>query len=299
MFTQSCRFPSEDPFFGEPPCWLDDLLADSGKIPNLPLLRRACSDSDAILDALRTFQSPIFSIEEGDLQPAGETGDSLDAAVRGESGSGVEVSCVYGPNSPRQKCRLTSSESSIVNAVLENVPSNPLQYLTIDPSTSLHGNVASAKGDACDDVNHLDQDKSFKRRSGQRSRVRKLQYIADLERTVDSLQNMGADLAVRVASHFQLRNALSRENMQLRRQIASLQQAKLMKDGQTHFLKKETERLKEISVRHRRSRSVTSCFEPGSIGADPSAINWQTFDMSKLSLNGSPVPVPPRGGYGL
>lgn len=299
MFTQSCRFPSEDPFFGEPPCWLDDLLADSGKIPNLPLLRRACSDSDAILDALRTFQSPIFSIEEGDLQPAGETGDSLDAAVRGESGSGVEVSCVYGPNSPRQKCRLTSSESSIVNAVLENVPSNPLQYLTIDPSTGLHGNVANAKGDACDDVNHLDQDKSFKRRSGQRSRVRKLQYIADLERTVDSLQNMGADLAVRVASHFQLRNALSRENMQLRRQIASLQQAKLMKDGQTHFLKKETERLKEISVRHRRSRSVTSCFEPGSIGADPSAINWQTFDMSKLSLNGSPVPVPPRGGYGL
>lgn len=299
MFTQSCRFPSEDPFFGEPPCWLDDLLADSGKIPNLPLLRRACSDSDAILDALRTFQSPIFSIEEGDLQPAGETGDSLDAAVRGESGSGVEVSCVYGPNSPRQKCRLTSSESSIVNAVLENVPSNPLQYLTIDPSTSLHGNVASAKGDACDDVNHLDQDKSFKRRSGQRSRVRKLQYIADLERTVDSLQNIGADLAVRVASHFQLRNALSMENKQLWRQIASLQQAKLMKDGQTHFLKKETERLKEISVRHRRSRSVTSCFEPGSIGADPSAINWQTFDMSKLSLNGSPAPVPPRGGYGL
>lgn len=299
MFTQSCRFPSEDPFFGEPPCWLDDLLADSGKIPNLPLLRRACSDSDAILDALRTFQSPIFSIEEGDLQPAGETGDSLDAAVRGESGSGVEVSCVYGPNSPRQKCRLTSSESSIVNAVLENVPSNPLQYLTIDPSTGLHGNVANAKGDACDDVNHLDQDKSFKRRSGQRSRVRKLQYIADLERTVDSLQNMGADLAVRVASHFQLRNALSMENKQLWRQIASLQQAKLMKDGQTHFLKKETERLKEISVRHRRSRSVTSCFEPGSIGADPSAINWQTFDMSKLSLNGSPVPVPPRGGYGL
>uniref|UniRef100_A0A453NWP4 Uncharacterized protein n=1 Tax=Aegilops tauschii subsp. strangulata TaxID=200361 RepID=A0A453NWP4_AEGTS len=155
LFTQSCRFPSEDPFFGEPPCWLDDLLADSGKMPNLPPLRRACSDSDAILDALRTIQSPIFPIEEGDLQPAGETGDSLDAAVRGESDSGVEVSCVYGPNSPRQKCRLTSSESSIVNAVLENVPSNPLQYLTIDPSTSLHGNVANAKGDACDDVQVL------------------------------------------------------------------------------------------------------------------------------------------------
>ncbi|EMS53379.1 hypothetical protein TRIUR3_32634 [Triticum urartu] len=72
--------------------------------------------------------------------------------------------------------------------------------------------------------------RNLKWRSGQRSRVRKLQYIADLERTVDSLQIMGADLAVRVASHFQLRNALSIENKQLRRQIASLQQAKLMKD---------------------------------------------------------------------
>lgn len=298
MFTQSCRFPSADPFFGEPPCWLDDLLADSGKMPNLPPLRRACSDSDAILDAMTTFQSPVFPIEEGYPQPAGETGDSLDAAVGSETGSGVEGSCVYGPNSPRQKSRLTSSESSMVNAVLENVPSNPLQYLTIDPS-ALHGNVANGTGDVYDDVNHLDQDKAFKRRSGQRSRVRKLQYIADLERTVDSLQNMGADLAVRVASHFQLRNALSMENKQLRGQIASLQQAKLIKDGQTLFLKKETERLKQISARHRRSRSVTSCFETDSFGADPSAINWQMIDMSQLSLNGSPVPVPPRGGYGL
>ncbi|CAM0945729.1 unnamed protein product [Alopecurus aequalis] len=227
LFTQSCRFPLEDPFFGKPPCWLDDLLAESGKIPNLPPLRRACSDSNVIFDALTTFQSPIIPTEEGYLQPAGETGDSLDAAEGGESGSGVEGSCVYGPNLPRQKSRLTSSESSMVNAVLENVPSNPLQYLTIDPST-LH-NVANETG-VYDDVNHLDQDKSLRRRSGQRSRVRKLQYIADLERTVDSLQNMGADLAVRVASHFQLRNSLSMENKQLRGQIASLQQAKLIKE---------------------------------------------------------------------
>lgn len=298
MFTQSCRFPSEDPLFGEPPCWFDDLLADSGKVPSLPPLRRACSDSDAILDVLKTFQSPIYPIEEGDQQLDGETGEALDTVGGGESGCGIEGSCVYGPNSPRQKSRLTSSESSMVNAVLENVPSNPLQYLTIDASSGVHGNVANGTGDASDALSHTDQEKSFKRRSGQRSRVRKLQYIADLERTVDSLQNMGAGLAVRVASLFQLRNALSMENKQLRRQIASLQQAKLINDGQTQILKKETERLKQISVRHRRSRSVT-CFETSSFGADPSAFNWQTLDMAKLSLNGSSVPAPPSGGYGL
>ncbi|KAL5213043.1 hypothetical protein ABZP36_023890 [Zizania latifolia] len=300
LFTESCRFPSDDLFVGEPPCWLDDLLADSGKSHNLPPLRRACSDSDAILDALTTFQSPIYPIEDGGLQLVGEAGGSINAVAEdGGSGSGIEGSCVYGPNSPRQKSRLTSSESSMVNAVLENVPSNPLQYLMIDAKSGVNCNmgVVNGTGDTDDALCHADQEKSLKRRSGQRSRVRKLQYIADLERTVDSLQNIGADLAVRVASLFQLRNALSMENKQLRRQITSLQQAKLIKDGQTQILKKETERLKQISARHRRSRSATSCFEPNSFGADPSAINWQMLDMSKLSLNGGAVP--PRGGFGM
>ncbi|KAL6624619.1 hypothetical protein ACP70R_031940 [Stipagrostis hirtigluma subsp. patula] len=280
LFTQSCRFPS-----------------DSGKSPNLPPLRRACSDSDAILDALSTFQSPIHPIEEGDLLQDGEAEDSSDAVEGGESGSVVDASCVYGPNSPRQKSRLTTSESSMVNAVLENVPSNPLQYLTIDASSGVSSHVPNGTADASDAFSHPDQEKSFKRRSGQRSRVRKLQYIAELERTVDSLQNMGADLTVRVESLFQLRNALSMENKQLRIQISSLQHAKLIKDGQTQALKNEAERLKQMSARHRRSRSVTSCYDPSPFGADASAVNWQMLDMGKLSLNGSPVP--PRGGYGL
>ncbi|GJN21247.1 hypothetical protein PR202_gb08708 [Eleusine coracana subsp. coracana] len=296
LFTQSCRFPSGDPFFNKPPCWFDDLLADSGKSSNLTPLRRACSDSDAILDALSTFQSPIYSIEEGDLFSGAE--EDLADAIKGvENSSVVEVSCVYGPNSPRQKSRLTTSESSMVNAVLENVPSNPLQYLTIEASSGVNGNMASGNADTSDAFSYPDQEKSFKRRSGQRSRVRKLQYIAELERTVDSLQSMGADLAVRVASLFQLRTALSMENNQLKIQISSLQHAKLIKDGQTQALKNEAERLKQMSGRHRRSRSVTSCYDPSPFGADASAVNWQMLDMAKLSLNGSPAP--PRGGYGL
>lgn len=297
LFTQSCRFRSGDPFFGEPPCWLDDLLADSGKAVAIPPLRRACSDSDALLDALSTFRSPIHPIKEGDLSPGAEAEDLLDAVEGGESGSVVEASCVYGPNSPRQKSRLTTSESSMVNAVLENVPSNPLQYLTIDTSSGVNGNIAIGTADASDSFGHTDQDKSFKRRSGQRSRVRKLQYIAELERTVDSLQNMGADLAVRVASLFQLHSALSMENKQLMMQISSLQHAKLIKDGQTQALKNEVERLKQTSAHHRRSRSVTSCYDLSPFGADTTAVNWQMPDMARLNLNGSSVS--PRGSYGL
>jgi hypothetical protein len=162
LFTQSCRFPSGDPFFNEPPCWFDDLLADSGKSSNLTPLRRACSDSDAILNALSTFQSPIHPIEEGDLF-SGVEEDSPDAVKDGENGSVVEDSCVYGPNSPRQKNRLTTSESSMVNAVLENIPSNPLQYLTIDASSGVNGNMVSGNADASNAFSHHDQGKSFKR----------------------------------------------------------------------------------------------------------------------------------------
>jgi hypothetical protein len=66
--------------------------------------------------------------------------------------------------------------------------------------------------------------------------------------------------------------------------------------GQTQALKNEAERLKQMSGRHRRSRSVNSCLDP-SPGGDASAINWQMLDMARLSLNGSPAH--PRGGYGL
>ena len=66
--------------------------------------------------------------------------------------------------------------------------------------------------------------------------------------------------------------------------------------GQTQALKNEAERLKQVSARHRRSRSVTSCYNPSPYG-DASPVNWQMPDMAKLSLDGSSVS--PRGGYGL
>jgi hypothetical protein len=68
--------------------------------------------------------------------------------------------------------------------------------------------------------------------------------------------------------------------------------------GQTQALKNEAERLKQMSARHRRSRSVTSCYDLSSFGADATAVNWQMPDMARLSLNGSSS-VSPRSGYGI
>lgn len=122
---QSKTYPTGESPFPEHPSWFDNLLTERPKRNlNLNPIRRACSDSEVILDVLTNYQGEFEEIVEND-----ET-DSLS-----EVGLGLESGCLYGPNSPRQKSRLSSNESSMVNAVLENVPSNPLQYLVLDPES--------------------------------------------------------------------------------------------------------------------------------------------------------------------
>ncbi|KAJ3691520.1 hypothetical protein LUZ61_020684 [Rhynchospora tenuis] len=293
---QSKTYLNGESPFPEQPSWLDDLLTEIPKMNlNLNPIRRTCSDSAVILDVLTTEQGEFEEIAQNDEI------DSLS-----EVGFGLESGCLYGPNSPRQKSQLSSNESCMVNAVLENVPSNPLQYLVLDPEscswsrpasgfTEMTGNVNASNAT----VNH-DPDRNSRRRSGQRSRVRKLQYIAELEKTVDSLQSLGAELAGKVASLFQLRAALSMENKSLRRQIADLREEKLVK-GVSQVLRNEAERLKQLSSRHRRSRSLasfTGMVGPGThelgLAENSLALSWQiAADMNKLSLGGSSVPGPP------
>ncbi|KAJ4761600.1 Basic-leucine zipper (bZIP) transcription factor family protein [Rhynchospora pubera] len=294
---QSKTYPNGESPFPEQPSWFDDLLTEIPKMNlNLNPIRRTCSDSAVILDVLTTGQREFEKITRND-----ET-DCLS-----EVAFGLESGCLYGPNSPRQKSQLSTNESSMVNAVLENVPSNPLQYLVLDPESCSGSRPASVfteitgNGDASNGTVNHDPDRNSRRRSGQRSRVRKLQYIAELERTVDSLQSLGAELAGKVASLFQLRAALSKENKSLRRQIAGIRQEKLVKDGVSQALRNEAERLKQLSGRHRRSRSLASFTDmvgrsTHELGpAENSlALSWQiAADMNKLSLGGSSVPVPP------
>ncbi|KAJ3675148.1 hypothetical protein LUZ60_004190 [Juncus effusus] len=273
-FKPESKTLNQNPNFTDQPSWFEDLFT-SPKPPNLNPIRRSCSDSEVILDTLSNFPS--------------EFGDNFDFEP---IGSEFEAGLNYGPNSPRQKSELSFTESSIVKSVLQNVDNNPLQYLVLDPLNG-SGSVNGPASDLAGDLNH--SDKNPRRRSGQRSRVRKLQYIAELEQTVDSLQNFGAELATRVASLFQLRAALSMENKNMRRQISSLRQEKLIKDMMSQSLKNEAERLKQQASsggRHRRSRSTASCFDlrgPGlQVQPDPlgGGINWQMLDFNKMSLGG-------------
>lgn len=84
------------------------------------------------------------------------------------------------------------------------------------------------------------------RQSAQRSRVRKLQYISELERSVTSLQTEVSALSPRVAFLDHQRLILNVDNGALKQRIAALAQDKLFKDAHQEALKKEIERLRQI-----------------------------------------------------
>ncbi|PPS09994.1 hypothetical protein GOBAR_AA10653 [Gossypium barbadense] len=69
------------------------------------------------------------------------------------------------------------------------------------------------------------------RQSAQRSRVRKLQYISQLERSVTTLQTEVSALSPRVAFLDHQRLILNVDNSALKQRIAALAQDKIFKDG--------------------------------------------------------------------
>lgn len=84
------------------------------------------------------------------------------------------------------------------------------------------------------------------RQSAQRSRVRKLQYISDLEKSVTTLQTEVSALSPRVAFLDHQRLVLNVNNSALKQRIAALAQDKIFKDAHQEALKKEIERLRHV-----------------------------------------------------
>ncbi|KAJ4906611.1 Basic leucine zipper 34 [Raphanus sativus] len=84
------------------------------------------------------------------------------------------------------------------------------------------------------------------RQSAQRSRVRKLQYISELERSVTTLQSEVSVLSPRVAFLDHQRLLLNVDNSALKQRIAALAQDKIFKDAHQESLKREIERLRQV-----------------------------------------------------
>lgn len=265
---ESLKSSLQSSILEEKPAWLDDLLSDpemnSGGGTGL---RRAASDSVTLLnDLMDSF--PPFSLH-----------DDEENSVESENGTGLESACMYGPNSPRKKDHLIHSGNALVSALSESISQ--------DLNPAFHGitNSDSRVGSRAPLYDYAAETKMSKRHAGQRSRVRKLQYIAELERTVNNLQALILELDTRARSLLQHRITLSVENSELQHQMAVLQQEKLFVEGEHQLLKKEAEIL-NYRLANSPGNKFRTIFEP-SAATQPNNLRsaWQMPDLSKLNLS--------------
>ncbi|CAK9229811.1 unnamed protein product [Sphagnum jensenii] len=85
--------------------------------------------------------------------------------------------------------------------------------------------------------------KKAKRQSAQRSRVRKLQYISELEMSVNALQTEVTTLSQQVGLYDHRRAIMTAENVLLKQKLAALGQTQRCKEAHNEALKKELQRL--------------------------------------------------------
>ncbi|KAA8534593.1 hypothetical protein F0562_032148 [Nyssa sinensis] len=272
FYPQHHKSRSQSFILEEQPAWLDDLLSDSDSNSKGVFHRRSASDSVTLLDGLVPLPS-LTEVNDDDNSGSSETS------------GGFESSCMYGPNSPRRKGKITFPENAIVSALSEYVSQNTMQHLDDDLCVSGIAQFETVKDTSGSAGGVNAETKPMKRHSGQRSRVRKLQYIAELERTVDVFQTLESDLSVRVASLLQQRVTLSMENNRLKQQVARLQQEKLIVDSQYQSLRKEFEKLK-FRLAYSQNSKVSTNLRAGSSSETVSLdATWQMLDIGKLDLN--------------
>ncbi|KAL8170496.1 hypothetical protein V2J09_022300 [Rumex salicifolius] len=253
----------------EQPAWMDNLLSDLNSTPGR-FHSRSASDSMDFLDDLIS-KSILHSHDDDD-------DDDENASFDG-SGSALESACVYGPNSPRSKVNVEFMGNSVLSALSDcnsRTESPFLQENSCDSWSSIDSwnyNV--------DSVNELNAEPNAeKRHPRQRSRVRKLQYIAELEKTVNAFQALESDLQYKLSTVVEQRLTLSMENNKLKQHMSRLQHKKFVLDGEYQMLQREAERLQSCLMRSNKLRPKTSSNHVIKASQD----NWETLDWAKLHL---------------
>ncbi|KAL1549685.1 hypothetical protein AAHA92_17759 [Salvia divinorum] len=218
---------SESFIFEDQPPWLNDLL------------------SDLDLDLNTDSSLPdLDQLNEKEIMESGGPNDELGS------------SCMYGPNSPRRRNMLGFPENEIASAFSEYAVQNPLLHL--DGYNSVSGVQSDSYRDARVSADEISSEiKQMRCHPGQRSRARKLQYISELEGSANVLQNIGSQLAVRVASLIQQHAALSLENTSLKQQLLRVNRKKFIVDNEYETLKIELERLRSISTATNKFHSMS------------------------------------------
>ncbi|KAK6785159.1 hypothetical protein RDI58_018614 [Solanum bulbocastanum] len=232
------------------PSWVDEFLDFSSSKRGSH--RRSISDSIAFLEAPMVEECRIrlsssgtrTEFERFDDEQLMSMFNNEDIANNNEHNSN--------PSSPSDHNSINYEEKKMKHG--EEQP----QHLKIEPEEVESSCKSDNEQNAAADDDHVDNSsekiidpKRIKRilanrQSAQRSRVRKLQYISELERSVTTLQAEVSVLSPRVAFLDHQRLVLNVDNSVLKQRIAALAQDKIFKDAHQEALKREIERLREI-----------------------------------------------------
>ncbi|CAN0904979.1 Uncharacterized protein At4g06598 [Linum grandiflorum] len=243
------RTSSENFLLEEQPSWLDDLLNE----PETPVRRgghrRSSSDSFAYVDAANNSNVDYAAYDNHRYKNMASV--PLWQSNEFDYLKDVRQASLYAEgNVPKQRARgWDSSKNSATrpsgaSSARENVSSQNPGLPCVQQESD--GSSSGGKQDAFESSSH---DGSSERKDGshakpavpecdtkrakqqyaQRSRVRKLQYIAELERNVQALQAEGSEVSAELEFTNQQNLILSMENKALKQRLENLAQEQLIK----------------------------------------------------------------------
>ncbi|CAL9149773.1 unnamed protein product [Musa hybrid cultivar] len=257
------RTSSESFLIEEQPLWLDDLLNEPETPVRRGAHRRSTSDSFAYLDGVSL--SNVGSVgQEQQSFPALSPWMSQELNYHKDVGH-----FSYYPeanSSGRPQLKVWESAADVVSYPGSTLLAN---NKTIHPQPScVQTESDGLNPDVVEKNEHLDgaQDKKgpfeikedsqskqtdvdskrVKQQYAQRSRVRKLQYIAELEKHVQALQAKGLEVFAELEFLDQQNLILNLENKALKQRLDSLAQEKLIKRLQQETLEREIARLRTL-----------------------------------------------------
>ncbi|RAL44931.1 unnamed protein product [Cuscuta campestris] len=245
------RTSSESFLMDEQPSWLDDLLNEPDSPVHKGGHRRSSSDSFA------SFANSGYIVQGHNkfpnMLPIPSWGPQFDYHGDGY-GSGIHRSRTkdISPNkithpsgipSPREIVAHQKSESSY-SPQESNMGNVNLDVLESHPNGT-NSSVENESSEAKISASETDM-KRAKQQFAQRSRVRKLQYIAELERIVHSLQVGGFEASAQLEFMNQQNLILSMENKALKQRLESLAQEHLIKYLEHEVLEREKGRLQTL-----------------------------------------------------
>lgn len=282
------RTSSESFLIEEQPSWLDELLNE----PETPIRRgghrRSSSDSFAYIDAANASNldygqddyklKNVVSVTSWGSQDFDHLNDARHPSFYPDSNSYSKQktrSWESALSSRNYQNGVPSNRDCIVlqgvgsscgpqeadgNLSTEAEKQDQVESGPHDPKTpSERKDPSYAKASASDT-----ETKRAKQQFAQRSRVRKLQYIAELERNVQALQAEGSEVSAELEFLNQQNLILSMENKALKQRLESLSQEQLIKCLEHEVLEREIGRLRAMHQQQHHQQQQQQQQQPSS-----------------------------------